>query len=78
MMQRPLSHPVFVHEVQEHLQGFPITSLGGDFKDELIYAKQTTTNNDSVCEIIRRLNSLHPPFSSSLLAVAGWSPLLSY
>lgn len=31
MMQRSLSRPVFVHKVEEHLQGFPITTLGKEF-----------------------------------------------
>lgn len=35
MMQRSLSCPVFVDEVEEHLQGFPITTLRGEFRDKL-------------------------------------------
>lgn len=35
LMQWPLPCPVFVHEVEEHLQGFPITTLGREFRDSM-------------------------------------------
>lgn len=34
MMQRSLSSPVFVDEVEQHLKGFPITTLHSGFKDK--------------------------------------------
>lgn len=43
MMQRSLSRPVFVHEVEKHLQGFPVTSLGGEFRKSW-YENQTKPN----------------------------------
>lgn len=37
MMQWPLSAPVFVHKVEEHLLGFPITTLEVEIRDNLKY-----------------------------------------
>lgn len=47
MMQRSLSCPVFIHEIEKHLQGFSVATLGGEFRySGHLYQKRNNHKNN--------------------------------